>query len=241
MPEHYGLYVDNLSPEQRRERAEREAARRGQRVRVRPMLADITVRQAMTSWTFWALVLGAGFAAFAGGPLGIFQNIRMGALGYTTLEAAAYYSGNRACTYIGRGLVLVIGDRAAERVPIRYLVAGCYIFRCIAMFIFAFGTLPWHFYLWAFLDGTFAGVLTPIIGVLMGAYFGRQAFGTIYGLRLAVSGLGGLVSPTLTGWIADVATWDLAFAIVAGFFLGAVLFYALAWPPKQQTREQGTG
>jgi OFA family oxalate/formate antiporter-like MFS transporter len=58
-------------------------------------------------------------------------------------------------------------------------------------------------------------------------YFGRRSFGTIFGLMTGIGGIGGIVGPTLAGWVFD--TWQtyqviwLVFGIAAILPLGLVL------------------
>lgn len=240
MPEHYGMHVDNLSPEQRRARAEAAAARRGQRAVMRPFLADLTVGQALRSWAFWMLTLGGLFAAFAGAPVTLFQNMRMGAAGYTEMQAAFYFTLRIVFSYVGRVGVLFFGDWASAKWPPRYIYALGLFAECIGITFFALGVEAIYFITWAVVEGAGYGLQIPFLGVVLGAYFGRAAFGLIYGLRTGLAALGGAVAPTLVGWITDASggDWTLAFyVVVVGYFLAGVCM-CLAFPPKEQVRER---
>lgn len=240
MPEHYGLYVDNLSPEERRERAELAAARRGQRPVVRPPLADVTLRQALRSFAFWMITLSAVAAAFAGAPVSLFQNIRMGAVGYSPMEAAVFYSARTTFSYVGRCTVMIFGDWFSEHFSPRFLVTLCYALEAIGYIFFALGSSATFFWLWAAVDGIGFGALMPAVPVLFGAYFGRQAFGVIYGLRTGLSQIGAAIAPVFVGWLSEVqrGDWTLPFiTVVVGYALAAALV-VVAIPPKEQARER---
>jgi MFS family permease len=235
MPEHYGLFVDNVTPEQRRQRA---VARRE---RPRPMLADLTTAQALRSWTFWAVVLAGAGAGFGGAPVTPFQNIRMGAAGYTKMEAAIYFTGRIACSYVGRLTALFAGDWLVARIPVRYVMALCMLMRAIGMVFFAMGMTPIYFIGWAVVEGIGYGGSIPFLGVLMGAYFGRLAFGMIYGLRTGLATLGTAAAPFFVGWLSDVrkGDWVAPFLTTVVAFVLSAIFYLLAIPPKEQARERG--
>lgn len=240
MPERYGLYVDNLSPEERQARAERAAARRGQRAVVRPFLADLTTGQALRSFAFWMFTLAGIAAAFGAAPVLYFQNLRMGAAGYSTMEAAAYFSLRMVFSYVGRFAAMLFGDWFIARYPVRFMLAFANILQVIGLVFFALGTEAHYFILWAVFEGTGFGLFVPAIAIMGGAYFGRASFGFIYGLRTGLTGIGGAIAPTFTGWLADIGRgdWTLAFvAVVVGYALAA-LFAILAIPPKEQVRER---
>lgn len=238
MPERYGLYMDNVPPEERRRRAEERAARRGTRVVMRPPLQDITVGQALRSFTFWCLVTSGAVIAIGAAPLSIFQNARMGALGYSTVEAAQFYSLTNMMTYVGRFTVMFFGDWLTARFPPRFLMASIYVLLALGLLIFGLGTATWHFYAWAVIYGIGFGLSVPYYAVLMGAYFGRGAFGTIYGLRVGIPAPFGIVAPTLAGWLADVYGWVWPFVLAAAAYTVGLIILCFAVPPKEQLRER---
>lgn len=236
-PEDYGLYADNVTPEQRREKAEREAARRGVAVRVRPALADLTLGEALRDRAFWMLVLAGGVASAGAAPLGIFQNARMGSLGYSVVAAAVYYSYERSASYIGRGAVTFFGDWLSTKFPVRVGLAVVYWMMAVALAMFGVGTTPIWFYGWALIHGTASGASGIWFPMLIAAYFGRAAFGTVYGVRLAITSGVGFFAPVLMGWMADVYGWHVPFLWAASFYIVAGILYIFATPPKKQVRE----
>lgn len=231
-PQDYGLYPDNMTPE---ERQRRTATRR-----VTAQFAELTTAQALRTRAFWYLVLGGAFAGLAGGALVLFQNIRMGAAGYSMMAAAAFYAFNRMVTYVGRIWVTLFGDWVGARMEPRFILGACYISICLGMVFFAIGTVDWHYYTWAILHGVAMGTTVPYLGYVMGAYFGSQGFGLILGLRISFSAVGGMVSPLLVGWLVDLreGDWTFPFLLLAGFYLLAAYFYTMATPPKQPTPQR---
>lgn len=233
MPEHYGLFTDNRTPEERR----RLAASGRRRP---PSYGEWTPGQTLRTLSFWMLCLGGFWAAMAGGPIPLFQNLRMTAQGYSKVMAAAMYSFNRGMTWVGRGGVMLFGDWVAVRVPVRYSIGIAYLGRAVGNLFFALATKLWHYYAWAIVDGCFSGVATPYLGYIFGAYFGRASFGLIYGLRSSFSALGGIVSPPLVGYLSDMRAgdWVLPFALLTVGFLLAAASYSLATPPKRPEAEK---
>lgn len=237
MPEDYGLYADNLTPGMRREKAEREAAKKGVQVRVRPALADLTIGEALRDRAFWMLVIALSTRSVGGAPLGIFQNARMGTLGYSVVEAAIFYSYQRFSSYIGRFAITFGGDWLTRKFPVRVGLAVILWMQATGLLLFGVGTTPFWFYAWAVIHGSAAGASDIWYPILMASYFGRRAFGTVYGVRMAITSGIGFFAPVMMGWLADMFGWTTPFAVGA-FFVGLAGFLMLlATPPKKQLRE----
>ncbi|MCX8126555.1 MAG: MFS transporter [Dehalococcoidia bacterium] len=101
---------------------------------------------------------------------------------------------------IGRLIFGWLGDRFGHR---RVLFAAT-VLQSAGLIFLAFGTRWWHFVLFlAFYGPAFGGtfVLRP---ALQREYFGRAAFGSIQGVILAVTQIGGLAFPMLAGWTFDI-------------------------------------
>lgn len=230
MPEHYGLYVDNMAPEDIQSRTSGR--------RVTAQFAELTTQEALRTSAFWLLTIGGSFVGLAGGAVTIFQNSRMGAVGYSTVEAAVFYAFNRTMTYVGRFGVTFFGDWFSARLQPRFILGGCYIFIGGGMLFFAIGTVDWHFYVWAVFYGVFSGVITPYLGYIFGAYFGRGAFGLIYGIRTSVAAIGSAISPLLVGYLVEMrkGDWIFPFLLVTAFYAVGAVLYAMAKPPKQPDR-----
>lgn len=241
MPERYGLYPDNVTPEERREQAERTVVRRGRRSVMRPPLQDLTVGQALRSFSFWMLVIAGGGESVGTAPLTTFQNARMGAVGYSSTAAALFYSFSNSMSFVGRFAATFFGDWVSARIPVRYPMAIIWVFMGIGLAIFGFATNDLGFYAWAVLYGVFRGASLVYYPNLMGAYFGRQAFGTIYGLRVGITSITGMAAPTLLGWAADEYGWTTAFYVAGAFSILGGLLTTLAVPPKEQARERAVG
>lgn len=237
MPQDYGFYPDNLTPEMRRQKAEREAAKRGVEVRVRPELVDITIGEAIRDRSFWMLVLAIGTMMIGAAPLMIFQNARMGALGYSVVEAAAFYSYQQISSYIGRVTVTFFGDSLALKFPVRLVMAVIFYLQAVGLALFGVGTTPIWFFAWALMHGIAAGANPIWNSMLMAAYFGRGAFGTVFGVRIALTSVIGAIAPVLMGWLADVYGWTVPFLWATfAYTLGGTLML-FATPPKKQIRE----
>jgi len=81
------------------------------------------------------------------------------------------------------------------------------------------------------------GATMPLRPALQADYFGTDNYGTIMGLMMLVSMVGGLASPIVAGWIFDVTgSYNLAWQIFAMITFPAVPFMLLAKPPKIEQR-----
>lgn len=238
LPERYGLHPDNISPEERRARAERAVAR-GRAADTRPPLVDMDLPTILRSRAFWMIIVFTMLTATMA-PFITFQNVAMGAKGYSLTEAAAWAAVNQVMTYAGRLSVLFVGDWIARKTPVRLSFAAAYILYGLGTIIFALGTEPWHFAAWAVVYGYGFGFMVPWLGVLIGAYFGRTAFGGTYGIRTGLYAVPAVITPTLVGWLADInkGDWTLPYLFMAsGAILGGIVLI-FAYPPPQQPRER---
>ncbi len=72
----------------------------------------------------------------------------------------------------------------------------------------------WTFYLFAALYGTAHGASFALLSPMVAGLFGLGSLATILGVILFVGTFGGLVSPTLAGWLFDkMGNYQLAFGI----------------------------
>ena len=67
---------------------------------------------------------------------------------------------------------------------------------------------------------------------LQGDYWGRGIFGSLMGLQVGAGAIGGLLSPVLVGWLADMYDYRIAFTTVVIPLALAVIMVLLMTKPR---------
>jgi MFS family permease len=185
----------------------------------------MTVREAVTSWPFLALVLTNFFCcATHSGP--IFHTVSYAQLcGIAMLAAVSIYSVEGIAGLGGRIGFGLLGDRFGAK---RVLVAGL-LAQSLGALGFLFAGDLYQFYIVAAVFGfIYAGVM-PLYAVLIRENFPMRMLGTIMGGTGMAGGLGMATGPVLGGWIFDTTggyggLYVTSFALGLGAFLIAMTF-----------------
>jgi OFA family oxalate/formate antiporter-like MFS transporter len=85
----------------------------------------------------------------------------------------------------------------------RYIIAISLGLMSLGMFALCHADIGWVMILFLVLFPTGFGGVTSIRGAILQEYFGRKAFGRLIGLVMGVSAFGGMIGPTLAGFIFD--------------------------------------
>lgn len=105
--------------------------------------------------------------------------------------------------------------------------------------MFAGLSSPWVLAPFLVLYAPSYGGAIPLRPSMLAEYVGRRSIGSIQGLFMGATSVGGIVGPTLAGWMYDVAgTYDLAFWILASLTaLGVPTVLAMPVPPGLHHRQ----
>ncbi len=129
----------------------------------------------------------------------------------------------------------------------RKMVLFGFIFLIVAFFIYSFSGTYWQFYIGGALFGVgYAWTTTTIIGYIVEKWFTNQK-GTIMGVILAASGVGGILSEQILTRIiygmngeipveASEPGWRLAYRVIAVIFVvvGAIAFLIIRNSPEDK-------
>ena len=192
---------------------------------------SFTVKEAVRTRTFW-LLSGVAFFQFVGASAVMVHIVPyLESVNIPTTMAATTVTGVTVCSLIGRLGFGFLGDFANKR----YLIAIGITLQMIGIFVLSFIDMDRAWIIIPFLL-TYApgfGATMPLRPALQADYFGTDNYGTIMGLMMLVSMVGGLASPIVAGWIFDVTgSYNLAWLIFAMITFPAVPFMLLAKPPK---------
>jgi MFS family permease len=90
-------------------------------------------------------------------------------------------------------------------------------------------------YVLLILYGFSSGVVTPLVIVILGRYFGRKDFGSIFGTCLLLTAPLSLLAPVYAGWIYDTTgSYTTALTVFAVLAAVAALIVCLVRAPKSR-------
>jgi len=83
----------------------------------------------------------------------------------------------------------------------------------------------WAIYLFLLLFSPGFGGGAVLRGAVLREYFGRNSFGKMIGILMGFASIGGIIGPTLAGWVFDtLGSYDFIWLVFAGCMsLGIIL------------------
>jgi OFA family oxalate/formate antiporter-like MFS transporter len=193
--------------------------------------SGFTVKEALATRTFWLLSFAFFFQQMGTSAVTVHIVAYLESVEIPTAIAALMVTGMTLCSLIGRIGFGFIGDFINKK----YLIALAFLLQTIGLFLFSLITADrmWLLILFLLTFGPGFGAPIPLRPALQADYFGTKHFGTIMGLMIVVSTVGGLVSPVLAGYIFDVTkSYHLAWQIFTVITLPSIPLILLAGQPK---------
>lgn len=128
--------------------------------------------------------------------------------------------------------IISIGGRfgfglLADRFDKRYMLAIALGLMSAGIFALCYVDVGWVMILFLALFPTGFGGAVTIRGTIIGEYFGREAFGRLTGLVMGTASIGGVIGPTLVGFLVDTtgsyySSW-ITFGIACCFAIILIL------------------
>ena len=189
---------------------------------------DFTLREALSSASFWFLNVGFALRALVGSALGLHFIPAMVDKGYSAATGAALLGLFGVLSLPGRLGFGILGDRYDKR-----LVAGSLGgVMGLAMLSFAWSRSLWQVLVFLVLYALSSGGGASLMFALRGEYFGRKAFATLSGLGSTVMVAGTIAGPFIAGITFDhTGSYNVAFYIFAIFSVGSMIALLLAKRP----------
>jgi len=112
-----------------------------------------------------------------------------------------------------------------------FLLAGSFLIQTLGLGIFLLFKNTLSIYIFLVLYGFSSGATTPLFILILGSYFGRKAFGSIFGGSMAIRAPISLLAPVFSGWIFDrTGSYIMAFSFFTVCGVLAVLLMCLVRP-----------
>ena len=123
-----------------------------------------------------------------------------------------------------------LGDVFAKK----HVLALALGFQTVGLLVFCYAPTLWSLIVFLITFSTGYGGAIALRPAIQREYFGRDAFGSIQGMIMAIMTLGGIIGPVFTGWVRDTkADYHLAwlsFAIATAVAIPLVI--AIKFPQK---------
>lgn len=191
---------------------------------------EFTTRQALRTPTFW--LLAAGQALFMFGVTAVGMHLVPHAsesLGLPLTAAGSLMTALTVSIVAGQ----VGGGFVADKVDKRKFMVLYTFVQTGILALLAFGTSLWVLALFVVAQGLIVGARAPLNLALRADYFGRKAYGTIWGVSLLVVNAGNMAGMVLTGYLADrFGGYQTAFVLLMGLTGLSAVLLALVRRPK---------
>jgi sugar phosphate permease len=150
----------------------------------------------------------------------------LGSIGMSRVTAGLVAAGIPLCSIIGRFSFGWLSDVLEKR----YMLAAAFVCLGAGMLAFCFANKIWAAILFLLLFPSGFGGIMVLRGSIVREYFGRDSFGTMIGIILGAASIGGLIGPTLAGWVYDtLGSYQVAWLVFLGLIGCSVI---LIWRIK---------
>ena len=124
------------------------------------------------------------------------------------------------CSIIGRFGFGWLGDTFDKR----HVLAMTFLFMGIGVFVFCYVNTLWIVVPFLLLFPPGFGGSMVLRGAIIREYFGRDAFGKLLGITMGSASIGGIIGPTLAGWMFDtVGSYKPVWLIFCGVSIAATV------------------
>ena len=138
------------------------------------------------------------------------------------------------CSIIGRIGLGWLGDLLDKRFV---LAAACGLMS-FGMVSLCYVTNEWFLYLFLLLFSPGFGGLTVLRGSILRDYYGKKSFGKMIGILMGSASIGGIIGPTLTGWVFDTMKSYYSIWLAFSALTFVMMLTTLTIKPRPKTLEK---
>ena len=202
--------------------------------RARAQPASVSLTSAARSRTFWIMLGMELCATVVFFMVMVHLAARATDTGISTATAVTLLSVIGLVNMVSQVAGGLLGDRFGPRL----IFAGGMVVCTAAVVWLIFSSTLGMFYIFAAAFGLGTGVWSPQVPSMIARVFGTRHIAAIWGAVLIGAGIGGLIGPTVAGYVFDTtASYRIAFTIGAGFgAMGVILSLVLSDKPLEVDR-----
>ena len=161
--------------------------------------ANLTLRQALATRTFWQMALAMGTGQFLMSAT-VHQIPAITSFGFSRETAGVVMLAVSLMSLAGR----IVSGFTGDWVDKRKVIAAALALQFVGTLIFANTSTLLHLVGFVVCWGIGFGASIPVRYALLADYFGRRSFGSVMGIMMTVSGVFGIIGPVFVGWLYDV-------------------------------------
>ena len=174
-----------------------------------------TLRQALSSMSFWALTASFFFGVVSYNILLVHQLPRATVVGMDQSLSVSLFGMAGFFTFLG----VIAGGSLSDRIARKWVFGAGSVFAILGLALFASLQGPeetWKVVIYAIATGLGFGFRLPLLTVIPADIFRGRSFGKILGSLQVGGALGGFVGPYLAGSLFDILeSYAVAFALAA--------------------------
>lgn len=191
---------------------------------------DFSVKEVVSTFAFWMLMIGTGARAIAMGSVVIHEVVYLTEVRNIPLfQASTALGAMVSISLIGRLFFGFLGDYVDKR----HIMIFTIVLQAVGIYILAEATTMSQVWLFAVVYGIAYGGAIPIFMAIIGEYFGRENYATIRGVLQFCHMPTAVLGPVFAGWIYDsTGSYDIAFMSFIVALLVSIGFIFVARRPK---------
>ncbi len=231
-PEYYGLLPDGATTEAELDGDVNQMIDRGVNYAAEVQEVEFTLRQAIRTPAYWMLITAEsvrtiGFSAILTHAVPFLTD-----MGIESVKAAALMG----TIILASTPFRLLGGFLVDRVKtgqLRFIMAGAFLLQAVGITVFLLNQTIGMIYVFLILFWIGIGIALPFPAAIRARYFGRKAFGSIFGTSMIFLTPVGVIAPIYAGWVYDnTGSYIPAFTLFAIAFVISAVFISLASAPK---------
>ena len=230
-PEPYGYLPDGVSsgPNEIPETGTSQTSAQRERRRELPAEYDFGVLEALKTRAFWLMSIGHAMALLVISTVSLHQVPFLETqLGFSKASTAVVVMVLMGTSMLGQ----LAGGYLGDRFPKNYMVAVTILGHSGGLFLLATADGYPQVMVSAVVQGLAWGMRSPVLTSMRGDYFGRRSFAVIMGFSQAVTMVGMIIGPILSGYFADNYSYELGFKVIAASTAPGVLMFVWLKSPQ---------
>ncbi len=234
-PEYYGLLPDGATVEGE-DTDTTKLIDRGVKYAAEVEEAEFTLRQAMRTRAYWLLIMAHVVHGLVAGAIFVHLIPYLTDVGIDPVKAAGIMATMAFVSLPVRLIGGFIADRLSRN-HIRFIIAAGYALQALGFGIFLLSPKTMFvIYIWLILYGIGMGTAF-LFNVMVGRYYGRKAYGSIQGSKMAFMAGPGMLAPIYAGWVYDTTgSYITCFVNFGAALAVSAVIMAFTAPPKPPAR-----
>lgn len=232
-PEYYGLLPDGALSGLDSDASIDDMIDRGIQYAAGYEETEFRFKDALRTRVYWIVGVAFGVQTAVSGGLNIHIIPFLTDMGIDRTVAGGMMGMMVFFTIPSRFLGGAIADRAGKG-GLPFLIAGGFLLQVIGIVSFLITPSVISMYIFLILFGFGSGAGTVLFIAMLARFFGRKAFGSIFGSSIAVRAPASLLAPVFSGWVYDTTgSYTAAFILFAGAAAVAALLMCFTRPKKR--------